>query len=275
MTICHFDQRRSEVMQYENAQKEIIKILRGMTGKWSLYPLWRDFLVLAACTISNGVDKSQWQKREDMYMQTIQKYEKREANKFAEILALVVTGLSGGRIGDFLGELYMQMEIGNKDVGQFFTPYYVSELMAQLIDVDPDENGNVTLNDPACGSGGLIVAYAETLKRKGVNYQEKLRVICNDLDYDVVKMAYIQLSLLGIDAVIMQGDSITQKMNEVWYTPMHFVNLVREKERKSNDKAKRMLKIVKDLESLEKPVNAPVEIIPEQKQMSIFDMGVM
>lgn len=222
-------------MKYEQSQKEIIKILRGMTGKWGLYSLWRDFLVLAACTISNSVDKNQWQKREDMYMQTIKKYEKEEANKFAEMLALVVTGLGGSRYGDFLGELYMQLEIGNKDVGQFFTPYHVSKLMAQLIDVNPDENGVVTLNEPACGSGGLIIAYAEAMKMNDSNFQTQLKVVCNDLDYDVVKMAYIQLSLLGIDAVVMQGDTITLKMNEAWYTPMHFVNIARDREREKSE----------------------------------------
>lgn len=260
-------------MQYEQAQKQIIKILRGMTGKWSLYPLWRDFLILSACTISNSVDKQQWQKREDVYMQTIGKYEKEEANKFAEMFALVVTGLSGAKKGDFLGEVYMQLEIGNKDVGQFFTPYDVSKMMAKLIDVQKDDEGLITLNEPACGSGGMIIAYAETMKDQDINYQEKLRVICNDLDYDVVKMAYIQLSLLGIDAVIMQGDSITQKMNEVWYTPMHMMNLVKERERQENDNAKRMLNIIKDLEALETPKEKEVDVTPSQ--MNMFDMGVM
>lgn len=251
-------------MNYEKAQKEIIKILRGMTGKWSLYPLWRDFLVLAACTISNSVDKQQWQKREDMYMQTIEKYDKDEANKFAEMFALVVTGLSGARMGDFLGELYMQLEIGNKDVGQFFTPYHVSKLMAQLIDVEPNENGVVTLNEPACGSGGLIIAYAEAMKVNKKNFQTQLKVVCNDLDYDVVKMAYIQLSLLGIDAVIMQGDTITMKMNEVWYTPMHITNLAREQQEKRSEITFESMKNIIDLADKEQK-----DVVPGQ--MNIFE----
>lgn len=91
---------------------------------------------------------------------------------------------------------------------------------------------------------------------------------------DVVKMAYIQLSLLGIDAVIMQGDSITQKMNEVWYTPMHFMNLAREQECQSNDNAERMLKIIRDLEALESPKEKElVGVVPGQ--MNMFDLGVM
>lgn len=224
-------------MNYDQSKKEIIKLMQRLSPKHGMHNVFRDFTTLAACTISNSVDKNQWKKREDMYMQTIKKYEKEEANKFAEMLALVVTGLGGSRYGDFLGELYMQLEIGNKDVGQFFTPYHVSKLMAQLIDVNPDESGAVTLNEPACGSGGLIIAYAETMIMNNNNFQTQLKVVCNDLDYDVVKMAYIQLSLLGIDAVVMQGDTITQKMNEAWYTPMHMFNKVREQRLKQSEKA--------------------------------------
>lgn len=255
-------------MNYKKAQLKIKKIIQSMTGKYNTYTIWRDFITLAACTISNSVDKSQWQEREDMYMKTIEKYERDEANKFAEMLALVTLGLESGQMGDFLGELYMQLEMGNRDTGQFFTPYNVSKMMARLIDAK-EENGIVKLNEPSCGSGGMIIAYAETMKIQDINYQEKLRVVCNDLDYDVVKMAYIQLSLLGIDAVIMQGNTLTLKMNEVWYTPMHFVNLAREKERQSNDNAERMLNIMKDLQELEEPVKEPIPIAAGQT--NIFD----
>ena len=233
---------------YQQSQKEIIKLLRGMTGKFSTYNIWRDFLVLAACAISNSVDKQQLAKREEMYMQTIKKYNKDEADKFAEMLALVTIGFSGGQMGDFLGELYMQLEISNKEVGQFFTPYNVSKLTAELTGVNLVDD-IVTLNEPSCGSGGMIIAYAEMMENQGYNYQEKLRVVCNDLDYDVVKMAYIQLSLLGIDAVIMQGDTITQKMNEVWHTPMHLVNKAKENERQKNE---RMLNAMRKFIDLEK-----------------------
>lgn len=232
---------------YKQSQESIIKILKNMTGKYNLYALWRDFLTIAACTISNSVDKSQWEQREEMYMKTIEKYDEEEANRFAEIIALIVTGLNGGEFGDFLGEIYMQLEITNKDIGQFFTPYNVSKLSAELAGVHLTDNV-MSLNEPSCGSGGMIIAYAEAMKNQGFNYQEKLRVICNDLDYDVVKMAYIQLSLLGIDAVIMQGNTLTLEISETWYTPMYFVNIKRDRERKENEKLHRMINIVKDLE---------------------------
>lgn len=258
-------------MIYEQAQKDIIKLIKQLTGKYSTYQIWQDFITLAACTISNSVDKQQSDEREAKYMQVADKYTKEELDKFAEMLALITIGFSGGQIGDFLGETYMQLELGNRDVGQFFTPYHVSKLMAELAAADmKDEITKV--NEPSCGSGGLIIAYADVMKSQDVNYQENLRVICNDLDYDVVKMCYIQLSLLGIDAVVMQGDTITQKMNEVWYTPMHFINLVRDKKRqRADESAKRMLSIVNKFKTLETQENERKEELPIG-QISMFDL---
>src|SRR5699024_7635702 len=88
-----------------------------MARKHSLHNVFRDFTTLAACTISNSVDKTQFEEREERYMRTISKYNKEEANKFAKILELVTTGLSGARYGDFLGELFMKLEISNKNSG--------------------------------------------------------------------------------------------------------------------------------------------------------------
>src|SRR5690625_3946547 len=164
-------------MQYEKSMQQIKKLIDSISGKHRRYDIFRDFIVLSACTISNSVDKMQWKNREKMYMDIIGKYNKDEANKFAEMLALTVLAYES-RMGDFIGELYMSMEFGNKHVGQFFTPYHVSKLMSQMVHYKADENEIVTLNEPACGSGGMIIAYAETMKLAGRNYQTDLRVVC-------------------------------------------------------------------------------------------------
>src|SRR5690625_404240 len=143
-------------MQYEKSQKEIKKIIYGMAGKYNRYTIFRDFILLSACTISNSVDKAQWQKREGMYMDTIKKYSRDEANKFAEMLALMILAYER-RMGDFFGELYMTMDFGNDDTGQYFTPYHISKMMAKLTGYNK-KYGVISFNDPACGSCGLVVA---------------------------------------------------------------------------------------------------------------------
>lgn len=266
-------------MRYEQAKEHIRKTINSMAGRYSKYNIFRDFITLSACTISNSIDKFHYEKREEMYMNTITKYTREEADKFAEMLAMITIGFSGGMMGDFLGELYMSMEFGDKHTGQFFTPYHVSKLSAQLIGAELDENETITLNEPSVGSGGMIVAYAEVMKKMDMNFQTQLKVICNDIDYDVVKMCYIQLSLLGIDAVVMQGNTLTLEMNETWYTPMHVWNKIREvkesKIKKTNENARKMYEAMEKV--IERDKNETIE--PEKEtqligipgQMSIFD----
>ena len=48
---------------------------------------------------------------------------------FGRLLGILVA-LLGAEPKDILGQLYMSLELGNTNTGQFFTPPEVSELMA-------------------------------------------------------------------------------------------------------------------------------------------------
>src|SRR5690625_372794 len=262
-------------MQYKRSQQQIKKLIDNMSGKYSRYDIFRDFIVLSACTISNSVDKSQWQRREDMYMETIRKYQKVEANKFAEMLGLTILAYES-RMGDFIGELYMTLDFGNKQAGQFFTPYDVSRMMSSMIYKRKKQERIISLNEPSCGSGGMIIAFAEAMRIDDKNYQTDLRVVCNDLDYDAVRMCYVQLSLLGIDAAVEQRNTLApldKPPGEIWYTPMYFMNLAKEKQAQENDKTKRMVKAMQDLTALEAPkINEKEPVLAGPPgQMDIFD----
>ena len=95
--------------------------------------------------------------------------------------------------------------------GQFFTPFHVSELCAiiRLKDVKKDEN--IKMNEPSVGGGGMILASAKVLCDKGINYQKNLEVVAQDLDWNGVYMTYVQLSMTGIKAVVVQGDTLAEK----------------------------------------------------------------
>ena len=54
----------------------------------------------------------------------------------------------------------------------------------------------------------MIIAAAEILKRRGIDFQQSMKVVAQDLDWRSVYMAYVQFSLLGIDATLIQGDSL-------------------------------------------------------------------
>lgn len=72
----------------------------------------------------------------------------------------------------------------------------------------------------------MVVAesFAETLKEQGYNYQHQLFVEAIDIDETCFKMAYTQLSILGIPARVMLGDTLAWKFQKVLYAPLYFVN---------------------------------------------------
>ena len=128
---------------------------------------------------------------------------------------------------DVLGNLFMVSGWGNKNTGQFFTPYSVSLATAKLQCYKSNET--VRMNEPAAGAGGMIIAVAQAMKENGINYQKQLRVIAQDLDLTAFYMCYTQLSLMGIDAKCVQGDTLENQPfsnldENVFLTPMYFIN---------------------------------------------------
>lgn len=70
--------------------------------------------------------------RENEYLRIINNYSKKEQKLFPQMFALIVEELEERPNQDLLGELYMMLQISNKNAGQFFTPYSVCEVMSNL-----------------------------------------------------------------------------------------------------------------------------------------------
>ena len=200
--------------------KEFLGIINKSSGKHSTYQLFRDFVGLSSRSISNQRFLYN-QKLEDEYLDIAKKYSKEELSRMGELLALTFMALSQ-RSYDFLGHCYMSLGLGNERAGQFFTPYHVCQFMARInyLDKLPD-TGYFSVQDPAVGSGGMLIAYAENLQNQGYKLEEQL--LCSGIDIDalVAEMAYIQLSILNVPAEIYVGDSLSGKYSRVYYTPAY------------------------------------------------------
>lgn len=204
----------------------MIKMFKEFEYRYSLWDVFQDFLFISAACISNSVDFVRRNKREAEYLRIIKKYKKEDLDRFAKLFAELIMTLHEN-VGDILGELFMEMELGSKWKGQFFTPYNLSLLIAGLsignsLD-EIKENGCVTFNEPTCGSGGMIIAFAEAMKENKYNPQKELKVIAQDLDVKCVWMAYIQLSLLGIPAAVYHANTLSLEFYDVWYTPFYIL----------------------------------------------------
>ena len=201
--------------------KEIIKAINSLSGNKSPYQVFSDWIKCAALSISQSCLKIK--KREQQYIETIKEYPAQEFSKMAAMLAETIESFPG----DVLGNLFMASGWGNKNTGQFFTPYSVSLAAARLQSYKSNET--VKMNEPAAGAGGMIIAVAQAMKENGINYQKQLRVIAQDLDLTAFYMCYTQLSLMGIDAKCVQGDTLENQPfsnldENVFLTPMYFIN---------------------------------------------------
>lgn len=205
--------------------KEFISKLHNLDKARRVNEVFEDFLILCTCSLAQPFYRSS--EIEQRYLNTVKHYTKEQAEEFSKLLAFLVMALEE-KHQDFLGQVYMQLNLGNVATGQFFTPYHVSKMMSEICFVDIEkqleEKDFITLAEPCCGSGGMIIAYAETLKEQGYNYQHQLFVEAIDIDEICFMMTYIQLSLLGVVAKVIHGDSLTLDFHKVLYTPFYFVN---------------------------------------------------
>lgn len=77
---------------------------------------------------------------------------------------------------DFLGSIFMELNLGNESGGQFFTPYHICELMVEIAlgnDVvqQVNDQGYVTIHDPCCGAGATLIAGVHAARN---NWRKKI-----------------------------------------------------------------------------------------------------
>ena len=205
--------------------KDMAKIINDLSYKNDRYRVFSDFVEMSAISISNAVDKPQFEKREADYMAIVKRYDRKDLEQFPKMLGMLVMTLEGG-FDDVLGKLFHELELHNEHRGQFFTPYPICKMMAMMTANHVDtinDRGFITASEPACGAGAMIIALAETMKEQDINYQHALHVTAVDVDPRCVHMAYTQFSLLHIPAVVIQGNTLTMEEKEHWYTPAHVI----------------------------------------------------
>lgn len=193
-------------------ESRLIKAIQSMEGRYSGYEIFSDFVKVSALAIANAckpIHDKVWQTREQEYMDIQHRHTQEEMDLFSEMFGMLAIALEEDP-RDVLGEVYMKAGLGSAATGQFFTPWHLSLLNAKLGLNEPCEDGIYRVNEPSCGGGGMIIAAAVILKEKGLNYQRCMEVVAQDLDWKAVYMRYVQLSLLGIKADVVQGDTLNK-----------------------------------------------------------------
>ena len=212
--------------------QELLKIINQLTYSHSTWEIFYDFLEMSTICISNTVDLNNYDEREKQYLQTIKKYipehQKLFPDMFAELILALEYEYQSGNFVDILGSLFHALELHNKYKGQFFTPQHICTMMGKMLignnDKTIEEKGYIPVLEPCCGSGAMVLGFTQAMRDCGYNHSQQMFVTGIDIDLKCVFMCYLQLSLYGIPAVVIHGNSLTVEEWSHWYTPAYILD---------------------------------------------------
>ena len=226
----------SGINQFE---RRFLKCFDELCRTRSRFNVWNNFIDCSAFAIANRFDprKEVRDMKEKLYSTIVKNYSEDENKKISEMLAIVMEAYIDNPAQDFLGKIYSLLELNNSHNGQIFTPWDVADFMSHITgaESDIDNFGYKSVYDPTCGSGTMLLAFANyLLNEKKVNYMEHVIFAAQDIDKTVAEMCYIQLSLIGCPGYVVVGDTISKPVlgsdlfpevanqHNIWYTPLWF-----------------------------------------------------
>lgn len=213
------------LMSAQYSRSRFISVFRSTGCHLRRWEVFSDFLALAA----SELDMARIRTPESMAhcRKICDRYTTADIENMNEMFSLMVCALEA-KFHDFLGAIFMELELGDNFRGQYFTPYSVQCLMARLLMPGIQDTirreGIVTVSDPSSGAAGMLIAYAECLLEADINPSWHMFGSCIDIDPVAADMAFIQLSLLGIAAEVVTGNTLTMQFNRVRYTPVYYFN---------------------------------------------------
>ncbi len=205
-------------------RKQFIKAFERLAHHRERHDVLADFLEMGVCavrktTLPPGPAADQI---EAAYMGVVARNAAEDVRAMPELLAITSLAVQDGG-SDFLGQVVGDLELVNGHMGQFFTPYDVSRMMAEITLQDAGElirdKGFITLIEPASGAGGMIIAAADVIAKQGFDIGRQLYVDATDLSPLCFKMTYLQLALRGIPATVRRGNSLSLEVFDQAVTP--------------------------------------------------------
>src|SRR3546814_20035339 len=82
-----------------------------------------------------------------------------------------------------------------------------------------EERDVISISEPTCGFGGMVLSIAETLKERGVDIARRVHFHMVDVDLLCVRAAYIQTDFADISAVVVHGDVLRLTEHASFFKP--------------------------------------------------------
>jgi hypothetical protein len=217
-------QQTRDEMDRPKHHKDFLKTFESIGWHHGRHERFADFLELATCairktTVPVGPEADAFEER---YMKVVARYPPDDIRLMPKLLALTQVAIGEGGC-DFLGEIASQLELLDARLGQLITPYPLTRLIAEMTLADARDviakRGFVTLQEPASGAGGMLMAAADVLTTQGFDPAYTLYVEAQDVASLCFKMTYLQLSLRAIPATVRQANTLSLETFEAAHTP--------------------------------------------------------
>ena len=191
--------------------------------------VYSDLLTVSAVCVSNSTCGNWFIERETLYKNTMKRYRPEHRKVFADMFERLVKifDLSYTYYNDIFCKIADVLSVRRRDLKQNFSPESVGNIMGRIavmeFEKQIEKNGYASVSDSTCGTGTLILKYAEELSLK-YNPHTQMCATLVDKDFNCVCAAYLQLSFYGIPAVVIHGDSLKAEEISRWYTPAYVLD---------------------------------------------------
>ena len=113
-------------------QRDFTRTIRDLSGRHHAWRIFSDFCEMAAIALTNPVQIGEAHaKREAQYLKIAGAYDGEEMKGFGRLLGITTMALEA-KTEDFLGQMFMTLELYNHWRGQYFTPMALSRMIARL-----------------------------------------------------------------------------------------------------------------------------------------------
>lgn len=207
-----------------NTNNEHYKAMRKLLSSYGTHPI-RDVLtdfvsIYLDCLMSDQTPESPYEKD---YLRRIKGYTRDELDGFASMMAEMRFYMRETD-DECLCTLYEEF-CSSKELGQFFTPPDVCDLMARItmpaIDWDRYTRDNMCwISDPCVGGGRLLWAAIKTCPQ----YQRGCVAVHGiDVDWNACKVAALNLVHANVNGYICHGDALSLQAWHVYELTHSFV----------------------------------------------------
>ncbi|MGI4835108.1 MAG: N-6 DNA methylase [Janthinobacterium lividum] len=188
-----------------------VKSLDQLGRRHGVERVFSDFLTLATCALHPqtlahpGRDPDPANEAE--YLAVSKGYTRDELDGIAELLGLMLMQATDEPFSDLLGE-YFTEHVTRGHNGQFFTPDAICTLMARLTAGEEQPIGK-TVHDPACGSGRMLLGFAEDAPRN--------TFFAGDVDVRCARMTALNLFANKLTGEVAHQNALSMECWRGWH----------------------------------------------------------